>query len=69
VVYTLKTPYRDGTTQVAFEPVDFMARLATLVPKPSVNLTRHQGAGLRSPLAWAHYTGQTRQRREANRQY
>ena len=26
VVYTLKTPYRDGTTQVAFEPVDFIAR-------------------------------------------
>ena len=30
VVYTLKTPYRDGTTQVAFEPVDFIARLAAL---------------------------------------
>ncbi len=40
VVYTLKTPYRDGTTQVAFEPVDFIARLAALVPKPRVNLTR-----------------------------
>jgi chloramphenicol-sensitive protein RarD len=32
VVYTLKTPYRDGTTPVAFEPVAyFMARLAALV--------------------------------------
>ena len=30
VVYTLKTPYRDGTTQVAFDPVDFIARLAAL---------------------------------------
>mgnify|MGYP006446139499 FL=1 len=30
VVYTLKTPYHDGTTQVAFEPVDFIARLAAL---------------------------------------
>jgi len=39
VVYTLKTPYRDGTTQVAFEPVDFIARLAALVPKPRVNGT------------------------------
>ena len=37
VVYTLKT----GTTQVAFEPVDFIARLAALVPKPRVNLTRY----------------------------
>jgi hypothetical protein len=43
VVYTLKTPYRDGTTQVAFDPVDFMARLAALVPKPRVNLTRYHG--------------------------
>ena len=38
-----KTPYRDGTTQVAFEPVDFIARLAALVPKPRVNLTRYHG--------------------------
>jgi len=30
VLYTLKTPYRDGTTQVAFDPVDFIARLAAL---------------------------------------
>ena len=37
------TPYRDGTTQVAFEPVDFIARLAALVPKPRVNLTRYHG--------------------------
>ena len=43
VIYTLKTPYRDGTTQVAFEPVDFIARLAALVPKPRVNLTRYHG--------------------------
>lgn len=43
VVYTLKTPYRDGTTQVAFEPVDFIARLAALVPKPGVNLTPYHG--------------------------
>ena len=43
VVYTLKTPYRDGTTQVAFDPVDFIARLAALVPKRRVNLTRYHG--------------------------
>ncbi len=40
VRYTLKTPYRDGTTHVVFEPLDFMARLAALVPKPRVHLTR-----------------------------
>jgi hypothetical protein len=31
VVYLLKTPYRDGTTHVVFEPLDFIARLAALV--------------------------------------
>ena len=41
--YELKTPYRDGTTHVIFEPLDFMARLAALVPKPRVNLTRYHG--------------------------
>ena len=40
VRYQLKTPYRDGTTHVIFEPLDFIARLAALVPKPRVNLTR-----------------------------
>ena len=40
----LKTPYRDGTTDVVFEPLDFMARLAALVPTPRVNLTRYHGA-------------------------
>ena len=41
VRYQLKTPYRDGTTHVLLEPVDFIARLAALVPKPRVNLTRY----------------------------
>ena len=41
--YRLKTPYRDGTTDVVFEPLDFMARLAALVPTPRVNLTRYHG--------------------------
>jgi ribosomal protein S27E len=43
VRYTLKTPYRDGTTHVVFEPLDFLARLAALVPRPRVNLTRFHG--------------------------
>ena len=41
--YALKTPYRDGTTHIILEPLDFMARLAALVPKPRVNLTRFHG--------------------------
>ena len=43
VRYELKTPYRDGTTHVIFEPVDFIAKLAALVPKPRINLTRFHG--------------------------
>ena len=39
----LKTPYRDGTTHVLFEPEDFIARLAALVPKPRAHLTRYHG--------------------------
>jgi len=41
--YELKTPFRNGTTHVIFEPLDFIARLAALVPKPRVNLTRFHG--------------------------
>jgi hypothetical protein len=46
VKYQLKTPYRNGTTHVThviFEPLDFMAKLAALIPKPKVNLTRFHG--------------------------
>jgi ribosomal protein S27E len=41
--YQLKTPYRDGTTHVIFEPLDFIAKLAALVPRPRTNLTRYHG--------------------------
>ena len=43
VSYALKTAYRDGTTHVVFEPLDFMAKLAALVPRPRTNLTRFHG--------------------------
>jgi hypothetical protein len=36
--YQLKTLYSDGITHVIFEPLDFIAKLAELVPKPMVNL-------------------------------
>jgi hypothetical protein len=35
----LKSPCRDGALRVIFEPLDFIARLAALVPKPRVNLS------------------------------
>jgi hypothetical protein len=39
----LKTAYRDGTTQVILEPLDFLARLAALMPPPPIHLTRYHG--------------------------
>jgi hypothetical protein len=43
VRYCLKTPYRDGTTHIMLEPLDFIARLAALVPPPRAHLTRFHG--------------------------
>ncbi len=43
VRYELKTSHRDGTTYVFFEPMDFIARLAALIPKPRVNLICYHG--------------------------
>jgi hypothetical protein len=43
VVYRYKRPFRDGSTHVVLEPMDFIARLAALVPRPRLNLTRFHG--------------------------
>ncbi|MCP3865908.1 MAG: IS91 family transposase [Aestuariibacter sp.] len=43
VRYELKTPYRDGTTHVFFNPLDFIGKLAALIPPPRLNLTRFFG--------------------------
>ena len=43
VVYRYKHPFRDGSTHVVLEPMDFIARLAALVPRPRLNLTRFHG--------------------------
>ncbi len=62
VMYRYKQPFRDGSTHVVLEPLDFMsrmdgmpraqrcagaaiARLAALVPRPRLNLTRFHSAG------------------------
>jgi len=59
VRYTLKTPYRDGTTHIVLEPLDLMARLAALVPTPRMHLTRFHGvfaphSRLRAAVTLAH---------------
>ena len=43
VVLTLKTPYRDGTTHLVMSPLEFMQRLAALVPRPRLHLIRFHG--------------------------
>ncbi len=43
VIYKFKQPFRDGSTHVVLDPLDFIARLAALVPRPRLNLTRFHG--------------------------
>ena len=47
----LRQPWRDGTTDVVFDPVDFLARLAVLVPRPRINLILYYGV-LGPRAAW-----------------
>jgi putative transposase len=41
--YRLKRIWSDGTTAVIYEPQDFMAKLAALIPTPRVHLVRFHG--------------------------
>lgn len=43
VVLKLKTPYRDGTSHINMSPLEFMQRLAALVPRPRLHLIRFHG--------------------------
>ena len=43
VVLQLKTPWRDGTTHQGTPPLEFMQRLATLVPRPRLHVIRFHG--------------------------
>ena len=63
--YRLKTPYRDGTTQVVFAPLDFIARLAALVCNPRVNLTRYHGVFAPNHHLREQVTPSRRRRRHA----
>jgi hypothetical protein len=40
VVLQLKSPYRDGTTHIVMEPLEFMERLAALMPRLRLHLIR-----------------------------
>ena len=43
VVLKLKTPYRNGATHIVMSPMEFMQRLAALVPRPRLHLIRFHG--------------------------
>jgi hypothetical protein len=51
IALKLKTPRHDGTTHVLFEPLDFVAKLAALVPRPRKNLVLYHGV-LSANAAW-----------------
>ncbi len=55
VVLQLKSAWRDGTTHLKLSPLEFMQRLAALVPRPRLHLIRFHGvlapnAGLRAAI-------------------
>ena len=39
----LKSVYKDGTTHIVMSPLEFMQRLAALVPRPRLHLIRFHG--------------------------
>ena len=51
----LKTVWRDGTSHLLFEPIEFLEKLAAIIPRPAVNLLIYRGvlgphARTRSPV-------------------
>jgi hypothetical protein len=49
----LKTPWRDGTTHLVMSPLEFMQRLAALVPRPRLHLIRFHGVLAANAKLWA----------------
>ena len=43
LLYELRHRWRDGTTHLGFEPLEFLEKLAALVPPPRFNLVRYHG--------------------------
>ena len=65
VRYQLKTPWRNGTTHVEWDAVDFIAKLAALVPPPRAHLTRFHGVFAPNANLRAQLTPSGRGRRPA----
>jgi hypothetical protein len=43
IQYELKNPFHNGTTHILFSPLDFLSKLAALVPRPRHHLVRYHG--------------------------
>jgi len=43
IQYELKHPFRNGTTHSLYSPLDFLSKLAALVPRPRYHLVRYHG--------------------------
>jgi hypothetical protein len=43
VVYSLKKPYSDGTTHIVMKPLELLEKIAAIIPRPRVHLTRFHG--------------------------
>jgi len=43
VVVGLRRPWSDGTRAVCFEPLEFLEKLAAMIPKPRINLLLYHG--------------------------
>jgi hypothetical protein len=55
VVLKLKTAWRDGTTHLVMSPLEFMQRLAALVPRPRLHLIRLHGVLAPTPTSCARW--------------
>jgi hypothetical protein len=43
VIYRFKKPWDDGTAAIKMSPMELMEKLAALVPRPRIHLTRYHG--------------------------
>jgi hypothetical protein len=57
VMLKLKRAFSDGTTHIVFSPLEFIEKLAALVPKPRVHLIRYAGAFARHAKIRPHVVG------------
>jgi hypothetical protein len=46
----LKTAWRDGTSHLVFDPIEFMEKLAAITPRPAINLVRAPRARWRAAV-------------------